>query len=261
MDKQLSVIYFSATDVTAKVVNGIAEGICDNYKEYNITLPTKRQEKIVFGTNELVIIGVPVYAGRVPLFLMDFLSKLKGNDTSAIFITVYGNRDYDDALLELKDTLEKNGFIGVAAGAFIGEHSYTSRVGTGRPDTKDLKIAKKFGIEIRNKIEDYADISKSPKLKIKGNFPYKDRKPTSPMAPDTDDACINCGVCAKNCPMGAININNYKDIDLTKCVHCCSCIKRCPVNAKSINNETINKITQVLIDNYSAVRHEPEYFI
>ncbi len=261
MERQLRVVYFSATDGTKKIVKGIAEGISDSYKEYNITLLTSRQEEVVFGANDVVIIGVPVYAGRVPLFLMDYLLKLKGNNTPAIFITVYGNRDYDDALLELKEEMEKNGFVGVAAGAFIAEHSNTEKLGTNRPDGNDLELAKKFGYEIKNKLEDIKDVSQTPKLIVKGNYPYKDINPLPPMTPDTSDECTNCGVCAKHCPVSAINFDDYKYVDAMKCVRCCSCIKRCSKNAKAINHEVYNKITNFLIENFSAVRKEPEYFI
>ncbi len=261
MDKQLSVLYFSATDSTAKVIKEIAASISDSFKEYNITLPINRQKEVAFGSNDLVIVGLPVYAGRVPAFLMDYLVKVKGNDTPAIFITVYGNRNYDDALLELKDTFEKNGFIGIAGGAFIAEHSYTDKVGTGRPDADDLKIAREFGAEIRNKLESNEDVLQLSKLIVKGNFPYKERIPAAPMSPETKDNCINCGICAKHCPMGAIDFNDYKKAEASKCVKCCSCIRRCPLKAKSINHEIFKKFTQGLIDNFSTVRHEPELFI
>ncbi len=261
MDKELSIVYFSATDCTKKVVKGIAEGINDSYKEYNFTLPANRQDGSAFGENDLVIIGVPVYAGRVPLFLMEYLLKLKGDNTPAIFVTVYGNRNYDDALLELKNEMEKNGFVGVAAGAFIGEHSNTKKVGTNRPDAKDLEVAQKFGCEIRTKLENIQDISQLSELSVKGNYPYKEINPAPPMKPDTNNNCVECGVCAKNCPVNAINAEDYKEVDVTKCIRCSSCIKRCPVNAKAINHEVFNKITNLLIDNFSAVRNEPEYFI
>ncbi len=261
MDRQLNVIYFSATDGTKKVVKGIAEGINDSFKEFDFTLPASRQEKLVFTDKDIVIVGVPVYAGRVPLFLGNFLQNIKGNNTPAIFVTVYGNRDYEDALIELRDTFESNGFVTIAGGAFIGEHSLTSDLATNRPDSKDLDLAKKFGCEIKDKLENIGNISELPKLVVKGNFPYKEVKPLPPMAPATNDDCINCGLCAKRCPMGAISFDNYKEVTLEKCVRCCSCIKRCPKNAKAINHEMYGKMKEALVTNFSAVRKEPEYFI
>lgn len=261
MNKQVSILYFSATKGTEMVIRGIAEGIGNHFNEYNITLPNNRKEEVHFGPNDLVIIGFPVYAGRIPAFLMDYILKIKGDNTPAVFLTVYGNRHYDDALLELKNTFEENGFIGIAAGAFVAEHSNTSKVGTNRPDVKDLELAKEFGVKIKNKINQNIDKDQLSDLIVKGSFPYKERPNTPPIAPTTSSNCINCGICANHCPTGAINFNDYSDIDATKCVRCCSCIKRCPVNAKSINHEIFNKITQGLIQNFSSVRKEPEWFI
>lgn len=260
MSRKVSMIYFSATNGTEKIVKKIAEGISDNFNEYNITLPVNREEELTFGANDLLIVGVPVYAGRVPGFLADYFFKIKGNRTPAIFVTVYGNRDYEDALLELKCIFEGNGFIGIAAGAFIGEHSNTSIVGTNRPDIKDLQIAKKFGAEIKNKLDNNNNLLLT-ELIVKGNIPFKERPKAPLIAPNTSDACTNCGICAKNCPMGAIDFNDFKVVDAQKCIRCCSCIKRCPTNAKSINHEMFTKITQGLIDNFSTLRKEPEHFI
>lgn len=261
MDKQVNLLYFSATDRTSKIVKAVAEGIGGrNVKEYNITLPDNRIREIAFGENDLVIIGVPVYMGRVPAFLSDYFTKITGNNTAAVFIAVYGNRDYDDALLELKDTFERKGFLGIAGGAFVGEHSNTEKVGTGRPDADDLNTANEFGIEIKMKLLS-SDLSEVPKLFVKGSFPYKEIKVTPPMIPQTNDQCTHCGSCAKYCPMGAIDFNDFCEIDTTKCINCSSCVKRCPVGAKSINHELFLKITQGLIDNFSAIRHEPDLFI
>lgn len=261
MNKQVNLLYFSATDTTSKVIKEVGNGISEKVNEYDITLPASREKNLAFGFNDVVIVGVPVYAGRVPDFLIDYFENIKGNNTLAIFIAVYGNRDYDDALLELKDTFEKNGFVSMACGAFIGEHSYTTKVGTGRPDFDDLKIAINFGMEIKEKLNNVEDFAQTNKINIKGNFPYRERKPGRKIAPETNDKCIKCGECAKHCPMGAIDFSNFKEIDATKCIKCCSCIKRCPVGAKYISDEVINKLTQALIDNYSAVRREPEIYL
>lgn len=261
MNRQVSVLYFSATGGTEKVIRAIASGLCDHFNEYNITLPNNRVEEVIFGSNDLVIIGVPVYAGRVPKLLIDYFSKIKGSNTPAVFVAVYGNRHYDDALLELKNTFAENGFIGIAAGAFIGEHSNTPQVGTNRPDAKDLELAKEFGIEIKEKLNQNTDIAQLSELAIKGNLPYKERPNTPPIAPITSDACTNCSICANHCPTGAISFVNFADIDASKCIRCCSCIKKCPVDAKIIDHELFIKITQGLIDNFSSVRREAEWFI
>lgn len=259
MSKNLNLLYFSPTNTTSQIVKEIARGIGELAKEYNLTLPVNRQDEITFGSNDVVIVGMPVYAGRVPEILTDYFAKVKGNNTKAIFVVVYGNRHYDDALLELKDIFEAQGFIGVAAAAFIGEHSYTSQVGTGRPDTDDVKNAKNFGLEIKDKLSNKD--SEVPVLVVKGQFPYKEKVVRPVMAPITNDNCIRCGICAKYCPMATIDFNNYKDIDATKCIRCCSCIRRCPVGAKSMNHEMFHKIKQSLIDNCSTIRREPEFFI
>lgn len=259
MNKKLNLLYFSPTDTTAKIIKGVASGIGEAAKEYNLTLPVNRQDEIAFTSNDLVIVGVPVYAGRVPDVLVDFFAKVKGNNTQAIFIVVYGNRHYDDALLELKDIFEAQGFIAVAAAAFIGEHSYTSQVGAGRPDTDDVKNAKNFGLHIKSKLSNEDD--EVSKLIVKGQYPYKEKVVRPVMLPITNDNCIKCSICAKLCPTGAIDFSNYNDVNAVKCIKCCSCIRRCPVGAKSMKHEMFHKIKQSLIENCSTVRREPEIFI
>ena len=66
MDQQLSLLYFSPTDTTARIVKAVGEGVKQNWKEYNLTLPANREKPPAFGEHDLVVIGVPVYGGRVP---------------------------------------------------------------------------------------------------------------------------------------------------------------------------------------------------
>lgn len=259
MNRNLNLLYFSATDTTAKIIKSVASGFNEHAKEYNITMPVNRINSLNFNENDIVVIGVPVYAGRVPEFLSDYFNKIQGNNTYAVFIVVYGNRAYDDALLELKSIFEGNGFIGIAGGAFIGEHSYTSKVATGRPDADDLSIAYKFGVDINEKLKKVNPLSH--KLIVKGNYPYRKGMVYELVVIDTDEKCTNCGICSKHCPMGAINVYNNKNTDISKCIRCCSCIKRCPVNAKDINYEEHKKFIKEFSSKYSSVRQEPELFI
>ncbi len=261
MDQQLHLLYFSATGTTARVVKAIAEGMNTRGREYDLTMPFFRARDISYGENDVVIVGVPVYGGRLPGFLADYLARVKGHNTPAVFVVVYGNRNYDDALLELKKIMEPNGFIGTAGAAFIGEHSYTSKVATGRPDNADLKAAREFGAKIIAKLASLNNVLDAPALNVKGNFPYRDRPPKLSVIPQINSICTRCGICAEQCPMQAINWNNVNDIDADKCIQCCSCVKRCPVGAVSVNHERIDKIRQMLIANCSTIRKEPEIFI
>lgn len=259
MNRNLNLLYFSATDITAKIIKSVASGINENAKEYNITMPESRMNLLNFNENDIVIIGVPVYAGRVPRFLSDYFTKIRGNNAYAVFIVVYGNRAYDDALLELKNIFEENGFIGIAGGAFIGEHSYTSKVANGRPDADDLNIAYKFGVDINEKLKDVNPLLH--KLIVKGNYPYRKGMIYEPVMIDTDEKCTDCGICSKDCPMGVIDKYNNRDINISKCIRCCRCIKRCPVNAKDINYEEHKKFINEFASKYSSFRLEPEIFI
>lgn len=255
---KLNLIYFSPTGTTQKIMESISSELKDSdMKTYNLTQANQRINSLEFDSEDLVLVGVPVYAGRVPQILNAFFKKIRGNHTKAVFVVVYGNRDYDDALLELKMIFEEQGFTGIAAGAFVAEHSSTSKVATGRPNNKDLEIAKNFGKEISNKLKrDHIS-----EIEAKGNYPFKELKQMPPIAPITDDNCINCGICAKVCPMDAINVSDVKDIDAEKCIRCCSCIKNCPRNSKQFNQEGFKKIVNMLESKCVAINKEVELFL
>jgi flavodoxin len=166
--KQVKLIYFSPTETTQKVLESIAMGInVEDVEHINLTLPEVAQQTIPPFSNELVIIGAPVYGGRLPVDAINRFKQIKASKTLAILIVVYGNREFEDALLELKNLaiefalLElKNlaielGFIPVAGGAFIGEHSFATKdvpIANGRPDSLDVQKAMDFGAKIKDKI-------------------------------------------------------------------------------------------------------------
>lgn len=179
----------------------------------------------------------PVYAGRIPALAADLFRQIDGHGMRAIVAVVYGNRDYDDALLELADIAVNDGFDVIAAGAFIAQHCIFPKVANGRPDTSDMAVAADF-ME-RAKESDNLDIST-----IKGNRPYK--KPGAvPLQPQTDEnECLSCGVCARECPTGAIDPVTLAT-DKNKCITCCRCIAVCGSHArkfKGVKYATVSKI-------------------
>ncbi|MBP1924734.1 ferredoxin/flavodoxin [Sedimentibacter acidaminivorans] len=271
MNYRINAMYFSPTGTTKKVVSGIAENILENSNLENrinyidFTSFENRTEEVLFKEGDLLIIGVPVYAGRVPNVLLKYLDKLKSSGSLAVPVVVYGNRNYDDALIELKSILESNGFNVIAAAAFIGEHSFSYTLGKGRPDDKDMDIINHFSDIINSilssgKCNEYLEVSGHMPLRPyympKDNMgnPVDIRKVT----PKTKDICNDCKLCVKVCPMGAIDINDIHKLNGI-CIKCGACIKMCPLKAKFFDDIGYLKHKEELEIKF-AVRREPELF-
>lgn len=258
MNATITAMYFSPTGGTKRVVETIASLRSEPIDVVDLTKTANRLEDRNYDKEDLLIIGVPVYAGRVPQVVASYLQRVRGNGTPTICVAVYGNREYDDALIELKEIMESNGFIVGAAAAFIGEHSYTNLVGGGRPDDEDLSLARAFGKEAFEKLQMKP---KDSALFVKGNHPYKERVPSEPMAPVTSEDCIFCGLCAEACPTESIDFEDYFTVDAKSCIRCCACIKICPKEAKKFDHPMVEKITASLIKNCSETRKVPEFFL
>jgi flavodoxin len=180
----LKLVYFSPTGTTKKILEGIAKGTgIENIEHVSMTLPDAVTKPIESFTDELVIIGAPVYAGRLPADAVKRFKRFKAKSTPAVIVVVYGNREYEDALLELTNLSKDFGFIPVSGGAFIGEHSYSTEdlpIANGRPDETDIKKATKFGEAIMQKINEMKTLGDVSPLKVPGNFPYKEGMPSGP---------------------------------------------------------------------------------
>ncbi|MEF9951584.1 MAG: 4Fe-4S dicluster domain-containing protein [Clostridium sp.] len=233
LDK-VSCVYFSPTGNTKKSVMSVGAGISDNCIEYDLTYSKSRGNSLVFSEGDIVVVGMPVYGGRIPPVDGGLLNDIRGNGATAIAIVNYGNREYEDSLLEIKNTLKENGFNVIAAGAFIGEHSYTDKVGCNRPNGIDICEMKSFGESIKAKIlkGDTSEVS------VDGNYPYKEGKKSPKFSPKTNKDCIDCNKCIGLCPVNAIDSNNPRITDIDKCIKCCACIKGCPKNAKYMKSVT-----------------------
>ena len=160
-------VWFSATGTTREVVRAVskavAEGLGCEWEEYSFNLPTAREQELSFGETDLVVFGVPVYAGRVPNLLLPYVrDKVKGSQTLAVPIVLYGNRNFDDGLMELRNVLAANGFCPVTAGAFVGEHSFSTVLGAGRPDADDMALASQLAQKTIEKVQGLEQVPQEP---------------------------------------------------------------------------------------------------
>lgn len=223
-------IYFSPTGSTEKIVKVIANEF-GNYQETDLS---KRESNIShsFTQDDLCVIGVPSYGGRVPSVVLERMNQYQGNHAKAVLVVSYGNRAYDDTLKELAEFVEKKGFCCVAAIAAVAEHSIMHQFATGRPDESDQKELAQFAKKILDKVNSGAACEK---LNVPGNFPYREYKGV-PLKPKATGKCTSCGLCAKSCPVGAIPLDNPKKTDKNLCISCMRCINICPNNARKVNS-------------------------
>lgn len=263
-------MYFSGTDKTKQLTEFLADQLAERLNRektiYDFTLPDARKGYPEFMKDDIVIFGTPVIAGRVPNVLLPYIKTIRGNGAAAVPVVLYGNRNYDDALIELRDLLEAGGFRTLAAGAFIGEHSFSRILAAGRPDHEDMKIAEHLAAKMTEKFNLWD--GRHP-VETKGETPYRyyyqpmDRygNPIDirKVKPKVNERCTGCGVCVKLCPMGSISkedVRQYTGI----CMKCNACVKKCPNQARYYDDEGYLYHKRELEEMYER-RAEPEIFL
>jgi ferredoxin len=261
----LKLAYFSPTGTTRSIVKAVARGINQNTAEQiDVTKSNMRKKQLQTSKNDLLVVAAPVYIGRVPALLSEWLHAIKADKTPAVCIVVYGNRAYDDALLELKDILIKRGCIPIACAAYIGEHSYSSSetpIAEARPDASDLNHAEMFGRKINEKLVSVSSVDHISDINIPGNYPYRgDSKLWRVDFIAISNECTQCGICAEGCPVGAIDSENSNLIDKEKCITCCACIKNCPQNARTMKTSPVKDAAMRLNKLYKE-RKVPVFFL
>jgi hypothetical protein len=103
------------------------------------------------------------------------IQLVRAKETPAVVVVVYGNRAYEDALLELRDTAREADFAPVAGAVFVGGHSFSTEatpIARGRPDSEDLKRANGIGKVVRQRMSHIHSLEEVPFLRVPGKFPY-----------------------------------------------------------------------------------------
>jgi ferredoxin len=257
---QSTSLYFSPTGGTRKIAKSVAHGLALRPRDYDLTLPSGRERGVALERDELLLLAFPVHGGRLPLLARDYRLKLPSGRRPAACVVVYGNRAYDDALLELFDLCQAKGYDVVGAAAFVGEHSYSRVMGQERPDPADEEKARRFGLAVRQTLLGDGRLTERQLLGKAGRRPYRDYPKKLGFAPSTNRRCAKCLTCVRNCPAGAFVNGDPKSIDLDKCILCAACIKLCPEGAKSFTDDEFTDDMAALAS-ANLERKEPVTFL
>ena len=267
-------ICFSPTGTTKTIAERISQSIgADKILMVDGTKRSDREKFRPFSKDDLVVLVAPVYYGRIPEEIVPYFATLKGQNTPVVLTVVYGNREYDDALKELYDIAVVGGFVPVAGGAFIAEHSYSTPerpIAEARPDASDLDKAEAFGADIQKKLAPVESFNEAALSNVPGNVPYvvpknlaiiKEARKSIPFTPETDeDTCIQCGQCVETCPTEAVSLSETVTTDRWQCIICFACIKNCPTGARQMKDENFTKAIRHLYD-LCQERKEPDMFL
>ena len=259
----IKLIYFSPTHTTRRILEGIAHGMPGVPIDHlDLTPPLTRTQEFEAPHDALAVIGAPVYGGRIPIEAVYRLRRLKGNGTPAILVVVYGNRAYEDALVELRDLAVEQGFTPVAAGPLSESILFECRDPDRARTTRPGRYAARGGIrkEGPGGIGDSAGLRCLPLLYVPGNVPYKERRTPSQIPPVRQEAlCAKCGKCVTVCPTAAIMMGDTVVTNPSLCIICCACIKSCPTGARTIEDPRIRQIAERLSLN-CRTRQQPEMY-
>ena len=276
MIKKIWAASFSPTGGTEHIVSLLAEemGKCLKLPVHKIsfTLPDERKKSCTFTEEDLLILGTPVYAGRIPnKILPDVDRSFEGNGTLAVAVSVFGNRNYDDGLMELALLLENHGFCVAAAAAAAARHAISDDIGAGRPDKQDEEELRVFARRAAEKIKEFSGVEKIVSgnkaacgvlaLQITGHNPVgpyytplrADGQPAKFLKakPVTDEnLCNRCGTCAQVCPMGSISREDPSVVNGI-CIKCQACIRACPTQAKHFEDEDFLSHVEMLREHYT----------
>ena len=246
-------IFFSPSGTSQKVADSIANSFGQEKEICNLLIFNSEKE---LKREDVAVVVMPVFAGRLPKTASERLSKIKGNETPAIAVVNYGNAHVTDSLLELTDLLRKNNFNVIAAASTVSHHSIFDGVAVGRPDESDMEKIDEFAKKCIKKIES----NKSLESDIPGNRPYTDYKQLPFEISCDETVCAFCYDCVSICPEKAIPEDDPIETDLNLCSRCTACISICPEDARRFSGDAF-EAKKPAFEQANSERKEPEFYL
>ena len=248
-------IVFSPTGGTKKAADELTGALEGEIMTVDLTDSKQDFSSVPLTPADVAVLSVPSYGGRIPAVAAERLRMVHGNGARAVLVCVYGNRAYEDTLVELADTAKQAGFQVIAAVAAVAEHSIVRQFAAGRPDAQDAAQLADFAKQIQHKLA-VADVSEPV---LPGNRPYK-KAGSAGMVPKPTKNCTRCGVCAAQCPVQAIDQVDPKQVDAKACISCMRCVFVCPQGARMVNPVMLSA-AGMMLKKVCSVRKNAELYL
>ena len=276
---KLTTYYFSPTGTSRQNMMAVVKGLgIEDVAHRDLTLCDSDSFSFTLHSSlDVVIFSAPVYGGKVAPTALARMEQVRGEDTPAILLVTYGNRNFEQALSQLADFVCERGFRPIASAALVGEHSYSNAtypIAVGRPDAADLASVEEFGKRIATKLNTQEGVrqinvaEEMPRLEtpessllafrafVQEYTRQQQENPVKVYPSASKEACTHCGKCVTLCPTQAITLGKEEVSDPIRCIRCCACVKGCPSGARTF----LSPFARPLSENFQ-IRREPLYLL
>jgi len=247
-------IVFSPTGGTARVADVLTKNWPD-VERIDLSKAETDFSQYRFSSEDMVLVAMPSFGGLAPQTAIDRLLRISGSGAKCAVAAVYGNRAYEDTLVQMQDAARQSGFRVIAGVSAVAEHSIIHQYAAGRPDQSDIAQLSSFA----DRITERASEEREADLVLPGNRPYKKAGGVS-LVPKCTSSCVSCGLCAKACPVQAIDRNDPKMTDGKRCISCMRCVSVCPQKARKVSS-AMTSMAAMAIKKACSQRKENELFL
>ena len=238
------IFYFSATGNSKYVADRIAAATGD--KTISITDCCKGDCFSFDEADKTVGIISPTYAWGLPIIVREFLQKLTLHTKPDYlwFAATYGTTPGQTG--RFADDILKSKGLSLSASFSVKMPDTWTPIFDLSDKEKVSCINERAESEIERIIRQVADREAGDYMKNKiplclakavHGIEYDSMRKTKHFA--VEASCIGCGLCARNCPVSAIEIKDGRPVWLKEqCVMCLGCLHRCPKFAIQYNGRT-----------------------